>query len=281
MPVVRVVALEAADATPAELPGSGLVSAAELVHAAGEGLRSAGVEVDLSAGQLRRGDFRLRLELLLQHVPPSADTDQRGLLRALCRGRLQALSEGPPLEIARLDQEAVAEKVYRGPPPGRSDWVAHARRTARDTAAALGRQVRLLSADRATLLGVLRHKDSDNDLRMVAMQILGARRDREALPALFEMLKHPDMEVRDRAIGALIEIGDRRAVKALASSAQFSDTFELGKILEAVATLGGPEARSYLEFVASGHQSEQIRAEARVALSHLERRERDGGAQGP
>jgi HEAT repeat protein len=137
-------------------------------------------------------------------------------------------------------------------------------------------------ADQQTLVSTIRRREGDNDVRGVAITLCGLRRHKDAFPALLEALRDPEAEIRDKAIGALIELGDRRAVKALASSAAFSDTFELGKILEAVAALGGDEARSYLGFVASGHQDPRIREEAKVALGHLEQREsRDGPSKAP
>lgn len=295
---LRVVEISAEDRTAPGLPGAGAASADALLQACTEGLRRAGVDVALHPEALQAGgDFRLQVDVRLDHVAPSADTGQRGLMRAQSHGRLRALTpagrgggspgsgggssgSGPVPELTRFDQDAVAEKTYQGAAgaPGAAAWAEHARRTVQDTAEALGSQVRLLGADRALLLATLQRKDLDPDLRSVAIALVGLRKEREALPVLIELLKDPEAEVRDKAIGALIEIGDRRAVKALAQSAAFHDTFELGKILEAVAALGGDEARSYLEFVAAGHQSAEIREEAKVALGHLEQREgRDAG----
>lgn len=279
---VRVLEVTVQDQTPAELELSvaGALDPAELRAAAVEGLRQAGIEVapaDPVPAARPAGDYRLRLELRLDHVAPSADTENRGVLRAATRGRLQALRAAPgeadESAISRFDQDALAEKIYTGAAPGRPAWAAHARRAVRDTAEGLGRQLRLVQARRAELLALLGKGDADQDLRGVAIALLGQRRDRQAVDPLIALLRDPDGEIRDKAIGALIEIGDRRAVKALAASAQFQDTYELGKILEAIASLGGEEARSYLGFVAAGHQNETIRGEAKTALSHLEQRE--------
>jgi hypothetical protein len=307
-PLVRVVEVRVSDGTAADQPGAGAATEAELLEAGLAGLKKSGVAVELSkdgpAGregqekkEARPGDFRLRLEVRLEEIAPSPDTEGKGVMRALLRGRLLALGEhGPRVPenqgtgsgdqaggdkpapgpvITRFEQEAVAEKVYLGGATKvpRDAWAAHARRAVQDTACALGTQLGLLSAPREVLLKTLGRKDADPDLRGVAIQLAGLRKEKAAVPILVEMLKDPDGEVRDRAIGALIEIGDKSAVKPLAASATFQDTYELGKILEAVASLGGDEAKSYLSFVAAGHQNEIIRGEAKVALSHLEQRE--------
>lgn len=284
---VRVIDVQVADLTPRDLPFAGAAAQDDLLQAARRGLLRAGLEVAQGAPEQPRGDFRLRLELRLEEVRGNEDTEGKSLVRAVARGRLMApRAPGPAgpagdkgardgqVPILRFEQDAVAEKAVAGA-PDRAAFAAHALRITEDTVLALGQQAALLSADRGTLLSMLERRDMDSDLRGVAVRVLGARQDREAVPALLPLLKDPEMEIRDKTIGALLEIGDRRAVKALCASAQFQDTFELGKILEAVATLGGEEARAYLEFVASGHQSEQIRGEAKRALARLLASERD------
>lgn len=74
-------------------------------------------------------------------------------------------------------------------------------------------------------------------------------------------------EVRERAVAALARMGDPRAVAALTGRVRFDDTELLPSVIDAVAALGGDEARAYLEFVASGHPDDAIRARARAALS--------------
>jgi hypothetical protein len=46
----------------------------------------------------------------------------------------------------------------------------------------------------------------------------------------------------------------------------------MGKILEAIAALGGDEARDYLGFVAESHDDEDIRALAADARRRLQQR---------
>ena len=105
------------------------------------------------------------------------------------------------------------------------------------------------------------------------MRLAGERKEAAAVPSLVRQLKSDDHAVRDRAIGALAAIGDARAVRRLTEVAKFNELGDLPKVLDALATIGGPEARSYLEFVASGHDSSDIRDLAKQALVHLDRRE--------
>lgn len=95
------------------------------------------------------------------------------------------------------------------------------------------------------------------------------RRSRAAVPRLIALLRHDQEVIADRAIGALAAIGDRRAVPALTRLARFEDTARLAKLLDAVGTLGGDEARRYLAFVARGHPDPDLATMAREALARM------------
>ncbi len=116
---------------------------------------------------------------------------------------------------------------------------------------------------------------SDGDLVEEAIRVASERKARAAVPALIALLKRDDAALRDRALGALVDIGDRRAVKPITDLAHFRDVDELPKVLDALAALGGDEARAYLEFVSTGHEDPEMRTLAKEALQRLLRR--DGG----
>jgi hypothetical protein len=143
-------------------------------------------------------------------------------------------------------------------------------RTAEDLVLAYVSRQKLWSADAKGIASAL--GASDNDLRVEAMRIIGARKLREQVPTLLRSLEDDDEGVRDAALGALVALQERGAIKALAQSRPMRDTREMRKILDAIASLGGSEAKDYLGFVADTHDDEEIRGMAREALQRLSKR---------
>jgi hypothetical protein len=109
-------------------------------------------------------------------------------------------------------------------------------------------------------------------LREEAIRIAGTRGLKGEVPALLPLLHNDDERVRDAALGALIALGEQRAVSELTRTRSMRDRHEMRKILEAIAILGGEEARDYLSFVAASHDDEEIRRLATEAKARLERR---------
>jgi hypothetical protein len=140
-----------------------------------------------------------------------------------------------------------------------------------DAAASLALRDGIRRGDEPTVIAALTHEDTD--VRAEAFRAVGLRHLNGALPRLTELLRSPDHEIRDAAIGALVELGDRRAVKPLVDLVEFSDLDMMRRIIDAVGMLGGDEARDYLEFVASGHETPAVRELAAQALDRLKRRE--------
>ncbi len=70
--------------------------------------------------------------------------------------------------------------------------------------------------------------------------------------------------------GAMSAEQTQRAVLAITASARFDDPELSHVVIDAVAELGGDEARSFLEFSASGHPDERLRARAADALQALQ-----------
>ncbi len=128
---------------------------------------------------------------------------------------------------------------------------------------------------------VARLRNTKDPLRLsAAVEIAAFRRSPATVPPLIALLEREDREVSDRAIGALVAIGDRRAVKPLTRVAKsFRDTAQMAKVLDAIGSLGGQEARDYLEFVASGHDDADIRNLASEALERMTRAEKDSKKQ--
>ncbi len=110
------------------------------------------------------------------------------------------------------------------------------------------------------------------DLRIHAIHAIGERHLTGLSDHLLSLLSDEDEIVRDAALGALLELRERRAVAELARLRSMRDRREMRKILDAVAVLGGQEAGEYLAFVAAGHEDEEIRSIATAALRRLGRR---------
>ena len=117
-------------------------------------------------------------------------------------------------------------------------------------------------------------QSTDNELRVEALRIVAARNLREESSSVLRLLSDEDENVRDAALGTLVALGERGAVKVLADSRQMRDAREMRKILDAIATLGGREAQEYLSFVAETHDDEEIRGIAKEALEHLSRHDK-------
>jgi hypothetical protein len=115
------------------------------------------------------------------------------------------------------------------------------------------------------------------ELREEAIRIIGERGVREEVPTLLKLLADDDEGVRDAALGALIAMRERSAVRELTQSRSLRDRREMRKIIEAIAILGGQEADEYLSFVAATHDDDEIRAEAASARARLQRREAEAG----
>jgi hypothetical protein len=113
------------------------------------------------------------------------------------------------------------------------------------------------------------------ELREEAIRAVADRKLKDEAPTLLKLLDDPDEPTRDAALGALIALGDRRAVTELTRTRSLRDRREMRKIIEAIAILGGQEADDYLSFVAATHDDDEIRAAAAAARVRIARRKGD------
>lgn len=296
----RVTRIEVVSAVDWASLGGAAVSDGALQRSAEQGLQQAGIAVQLGAAPDTPGDFVLELEVAVQRLSPRpgpgakataggadpATAEPGVLLRAITAGQLRTkrrysalepptreAGAAPRPELDRLSHVAVVEKSFAVPPVPTEAAAAQATTAVEATARTLGAELRLLGVPQAQLLKEVGAVHQDAAVRGVAMQLLGQRKVVAAVPALIDALKEPKGELRDQAIGALVAIGDRRAVRPLLNAVQFMDRVEMGKVLEAAAALGGEDARSYLVFVAQSHSDAGLRQEAKDALARLERKE--------
>jgi hypothetical protein len=292
--------------TVSDVAGAGPGGADALRAAVQRGLQRAGVPVAESASPSQPGDFQLRMQLQIEDAPPQRT------LRLLCAGLLSARrsalladkdpsdpKDAPEPELTKLEHVGLAEKTFASEPDPAA-VAALVRRLVEDSAHTLGQQLLLLGSESRALLALISRADADPELRKTAIQIVGRRRERLAVPVLIALIKERDRDkdplhegdgsdaeqrrqravhrlLRDTAIGALVEIGDRSAVRPLLDSVAFRDRVEMGKLVEAVASLGGEDALRYLQFVRTSHPEKEIRSEAEDALRRLEQRSQDAG----
>lgn len=281
-PKMRVVDIQIASQTDDTAAKQGAPQALDpepLIAAATAGLRAADVPVMLSATDRQPGDFVLQIETGLVYATGHELKSKQPLLRVLTAGLLRTRrgidvmsddSTQQP-ELTRLQHLAVSEQAERVKPPTDMQWRDLARRAIEDTAHSLGAQLRLSGVPSKDLIALISNGKKEADLRGVALKILAQRKEAGVQPLAMAVLKdkHSPTALRDQAIGALVELGDPKTVRPMLDSTEFRDHSELGKVLEAVAALGGDEAQRYLEFVSQSHSDARIREEAKAALSHL------------
>jgi HEAT repeat protein len=113
----------------------------------------------------------------------------------------------------------------------------------------------------------------DARVRDHAVRALADRGDRAAVPALIERLGDADPDVAERAVGALAQLHDARAVVPLIERTRHRDGPYVANLVRIVGDLGGPDARAWLVTLSSGHPDDVVRGAATEALSELAARE--------
>jgi HEAT repeats len=118
----------------------------------------------------------------------------------------------------------------------------------------------------------------DPRLRDYAIRALADRRNPAVVPQLLNRLSDENPVVALRAVGALVAIGDQRAVEPLIEMTRRTRPQVTAQILYALAALGGPTAEAYLYTLESGAADDEVRRAATDALSELRRRSTESTA---
>ena len=232
------------------------------------------------AGPATRAEIQVGLQ--------GAEVAEKGVARARVLMRLETRPAGTPGAITE-SLDGAGEQLYDVAPPAKAGrkpvpapkeslYEGLIQRVAGDLIDGFVARRRLREASADALHAAL--SDDGGELRIEAIRAVGARHVSSEAPRLLALLDDPDEPTRDAALGALLELGDRRAVTALTRSRSLRDRRELSKIIEAISILGGQEADDYLSFVAGSHEDEDIRAEAAAARARLQRRA-DASAKPP
>lgn len=140
----------------------------------------------------------------------------------------------------------------------------------REAVIALNYQVEARKKSDAALVADLSSPEAR--LRDYAIRVLADRRSPAAIPHLILRLQDENEDVARRAVGALVAIGDRRAVRPLAEMTRKRRPDQVRPILYALGSLGGSEAEAFLFTLESGSPDEEVRRAARDALADLRRR---------
>jgi len=118
----------------------------------------------------------------------------------------------------------------------------------------------------------------DARVRDYAVRALSDRRNPAAVGALLLRLQDDSPVVVRRTVGALVAIGDMRAVRPLIDLTKKRSPALVAEILYALGSLGGPEAESFLYTLESGSPDEEVRRAASEALSDLRRKREEAAA---
>jgi hypothetical protein len=257
---LAVARLDVIDRTAPEerLPGVSDASLLALVR----GRLAASPAVELLAAP-RSDAYQLKVEVGVAFRQPDEGEEVRRVVLGSARAHVPGGSEAVELE---------ASSVTPLPRGDRERDKAALERVVGQLVDDLLFQAALAVAPEEKLAAALTDKDAAR--LAAAVEIAAVRRARACVPALIKLLEHKDQRVSDRAIGALVAVGDQRAVKPLTRLVDRRDTAHLAKVLDAIGDLGGEEATDYLEFVASGHEDADIRNLAAEALARLKRREK-------
>ena len=195
---------------------------------------------------------------------------------------LEMTSTGEKFDVERLVAEGGARKATHADdsldPAARHAAFDEALDAAlREAVAALNAQIEARNKTDEALLKDL--TAGDPRIRDYAIRVLADRRSPAAVPHLIARLQDPNPEVARRAVGALIAVGDRRAVAPLIEMTRHRRPEDAGPILYAIASLGGPEAEAFLFTLESGAPDEETRRAAKGAYDDLVRRKKEEAAK--
>jgi len=269
-------AVNVVDLSP-QLPAGVNIDAYALTQQLQNQLRASGIFATAAGDAGSYPVARVRVELGVEEVR----TEEKGAARAQMRFRVDTRPSGQSGAHWAEDVHAGGETTYalKPAPDLKSIFSKLVSRMLGDlTASYLGRQKMWRSSDKevsAALTG------DAGEARAEAIKVVTERRLTSEVPTLLKLLSAPDENVRDAALGALVELRDRRAVTELAKQRSMGNQREMRKILDAIATLGGDEAAEYLSFVADAHEDPEIKGMAKRALERLKRKTGGAGGSAP
>lgn len=179
--------------------------------------------------------------------------------------RLEVAADAPP-DHAGLDFQATVELE-------RSDGTVEIQR---DLPVAVSRAAAVLQAKLVLARGEVEHvatllRDEDPELNLLALDWVARKRRRDMADDVAKMLDHGDERVVLRAVECIGVVGGPQHVGQLVASARLADRGHAGRLYEALAAVGGDEARGFLEFAARNEDDPDLAAVAQRALERVDR----------
>jgi hypothetical protein len=211
---------------------------------------------------------RVRVDFAVEEVR----ADDKAAARATVRFRVDTRPSGLAAQHWNEDVQAGGETVYplKPEPDRKAVFAKLVARMLGDLGGGYLSRQRIWRGSEKDVTAAL-NVDA-GEARVEAIHVAAERHLTSAVPTLLALLSNEDESVRDAALGALVEMRERRAVSEIAKQRSMRDQREMRKILDAIATLGGDEAMEYLSFVADAHEDEEIKQMAKQALERLKRR---------
>jgi len=239
---------------------------------AGLGLSRSDVETAL-AGRLSAAGFRLVDVASGEEVPEGA----LRLTLDLPMAQAEPAKVGALLQVRRRSGAGSAryeaEGVGEASPGERGEGAVRAALERALDRALRHARVQLQAADKPDDALVKDLASKDPEVHASAVRVLTDRRNPAVAQALLDQLGAEDQDEVRRAIGALVEMKEKRAVPPLIELGNGRDPIFLREVIYALGGIGGDEAQAYLYTVAQGHDQPAIREAAQQALDELSRSE--------
>ncbi len=179
-----------------------------------------------------------------------------------------------PLEVD-LDAVRHGPEGAQGEAITPADYRAHLEETLRAAMTELDEQALMLRSGNASLIEALAARDPN--VKLAAIRALGDRHATEAVEPLCAALEGESDKLAPTIIDSLAQIGDEKGAHCLIEWAG-TDEGKLALSLEPIATIGGDEARAYLESIAEAHGNPGLKRVAEEALRKMSGRGvRDAG----
>jgi hypothetical protein len=240
-------------------------------------LAQADAHAEKAAGD-KKGSWRCRAELSFTRESDEPLPDGGVSLRRAETGVGLQLAQ-PDSEVSQLHADATGMRLFDPAVPSARTA---AFRGALDVAlgvAAAQLVVLIDAAGKSDEVLIADLESPDGGVRDAAVRQLADRKNPAAVPALIDRLKDSDRQVVLRAMGALEELRDQRAVRPLIDLTERQDAAFVAQVVYVIGAIGGADAEAFLYTLQNGSPDAQVRVAATEAGAELRRRRAAGGKE--